>query len=113
VIALKYAQVCSFCQLYICISLVHQLLQLLNSTLFGVPFLAIHSTIILDESGSSLTVGTIRCFTDNLGHEYTKIYTATFAILVLVQHEKEGIRLALTLDTLRYILDYLVGSIYI
>jgi hypothetical protein len=113
VIALKYAQVCIFCQLYICISLVHQLLRLLNSTLFGVPFLAIHSTFILDDFGSSLTVRTIWCFTDSLGHTHTKIHTATFAILALVQHEKEGIRLALTLGTIQHILDYLVGSLYI
>jgi hypothetical protein len=67
--------------------------------------------IILDDFGS-LVVRTIWCFTDSLGYRYTKICTATFEILVLVQDEKEGIRLASTLVTLQYMLDQLVGSIY-
>jgi hypothetical protein len=86
-------------------------LQLLDSILFGVPFLAIHSTIILDDFGS-LVVRTIWCFTVSLGHGYTNIRTATFEILVLVQDEKEGIHLASTLVTLQYMIDQLVGSIY-
>jgi hypothetical protein len=57
-------------------------------------------------------MGTIWCFTYSLGHRYTKICTATFEILVLVQDEKEGIRLASTLVTLQYMLDQLFGSIY-
>jgi hypothetical protein len=69
------------------------------------PLLTIHSTIILDDFGFSLVVRTIWC----LGHGYTKTYTSTFEILDLVQHEKEGIRLALTLGTLQHILDYLVA----
>jgi hypothetical protein len=43
----------------------------------------------------------------------TKTYTATFEILVLVQHEKEGIHLASTLGTLQHILDQLVGYLYL
>jgi hypothetical protein len=58
-------------------------------------------------------VGTIWCFTDRLGYTHTRIYTATFEILALVQHEKEGIRLASTLGTLQHILDQLVGSLYL